>query len=82
MTQNTKTTLMIGGAIVLVSGIAYLVYKSKINKLPMVVNDGTETTEEVTTVKSTKPNPFTQYVNNPLPPSIGYTFGGANTGIK
>ena len=45
----------------------------------MVVNDGTETAEEETTVKS---NPFTQYINNPLPTSVGYTFGGANTGFK
>jgi hypothetical protein len=82
MTQNTKTTLMIGGAIVLVSGIAYLVYKSKINKLPIVVNDGTETAEEETTPKSINSNPFTLYVNNPLPSSIGYTFGSANTGLK
>ena len=81
MTQNNKKTLMIGGAIVLVSGIAYLVYKSKQNKLPIVVIDETKTTEEgATTPKSTKPNPFTQLVNNPLASSIGYTFG--NTGFK
>jgi hypothetical protein len=79
MTQNTKTTLIVGGAIVLVSVIAYAIYSSKKSKLDLVdgarVND-----EEGTTVpkgtNSTRTNPFTQYVNNPLPTSVGYTFGG------
>jgi hypothetical protein len=76
MTQNTKKTLMYGGAIVVVSAIAYAIYQSKKSKLDLVdnariTNDETPTPE---VPKSTKPNPFTQYVNNPLPSSIGYTF--------
>ena len=95
MTQNTKKNLMYAGAIVLVSGIAYAIYSAKKSKLDLVdnarVNDDKNTTSEVP--KSTKPNPFTQYVNNPLPSSIGWKSSGNlysgldnflnnNTGIK
>jgi hypothetical protein len=95
MTQNTKKTLMYGGAILLVSVIAYAIYSSKKSKLDLV--DNARVTEDETPTpegtKSTKPNPFTQYVNNPLPASIGWKSSGnlysgldnflnTNTGIK
>ena len=84
MTQNTKKTLMYGGAIVVISVIAYAIYSSRKSKLDLV--DGARVTEDETPTpevpKSTKPNPFTQLVNNPLPTSIGYTFGSANFGLK
>jgi hypothetical protein len=77
MTQNTKKTLMYGGAIVVVSAIAYAIYQSKKSKLDLVDNARVTNDETLTPElpKSTKPNPFTQYVNNPLPSSIGYEFG-------
>ena len=75
MTQNTKKTLMYGGAILIVSVIAYAIYSSKKSKLDLV--DGARVTEdEGTTVsEGTKSNPFTPFATKPLPPSIGYTFG-------
>jgi hypothetical protein len=84
MTQNTKKTLMYGGAIVVISVIAYAIYSSRKSKLDLVdgarVTDDEETTvpEGTTAPKSTKPNPFTQYVNNPLPSSVGYKFLGTD----
>lgn len=99
MTENTKKTLIYAGAIVIGSVIAYSIYKSRKNDLNLVnieklnAEDG-KTTPEGT--KSTKSNPFTQYVNNPLPSSIGWKpenfgynpnidwnkFAYTNTGIK
>ena len=76
MTQNNKKTLMIGGAIVLVSVIAYAIYQSKKNKLPLVDNARVNDEGGTATPEATKPYVCTQYVNNPLPSSIGYTFGG------
>ena len=74
MTQNTKKTLMYGGAIVVVSVIAYAIYSSKKNKLDLV--DGARVTEDETpTPEVPKANPFTPFATNPLPTSIGYTFG-------
>ena len=71
---------MYGGAILLVSGIIYAIYSSKKSKLDLV--DGARVTEDETPTpegtKSTKPNPFTQYVNNPLPSSIDYKFLGTD----
>ena len=76
MTQNTKKTLMYGGAILLVSVIAYAIYSSKKTKLYLV--DGARVTDDETpTPEVPKPNPFTQYVDNRLPSSIGYTFGSS-----
>lgn len=74
MTQNTKKTLMYGGAILLVSVIAYSIYSSKKNKLDLV--DGARVTEDETpTPEVPKTNPFDSFLSNPLPSSIGYTFG-------
>jgi hypothetical protein len=74
MTQNTKKTLMYGGAIVLVSGIIYAIYSSKKSKLDLV--DGARVTEDETpTPEGTKSNTFTPFATKPLPSSIGYTFG-------
>ena len=81
MTQNTKKTLMYGGAIVVASVIAYAIYSSKKSKLDLVdgarVTEDEETTvpEGTTAPKVTRSNPFTPFANNPLPSSIGYTFG-------
>lgn len=80
MTENTKKTLIYAGAIVIGSVIAYSIYKSKKNDLTLV-DDATVNDEETTTpegTKSTKSNPFTTLFNNPLPSSIGYTFGGSS----
>ena len=77
MTQNTKKTLMYGGAILLGSGIAYAIYKANKNKLPLV--DGAKVTDEETTVpegttapKSTRSNYFASLLQNPLPSSIDW----------
>jgi hypothetical protein len=81
MTQNTKKTLMYGGAILLVSVIAYAIYSSKKTKLYLVdgarVTDDEETTvpEGTTTPKSTRSNYFASLLQNPLPKDIDYTFG-------
>ena len=74
MTQNTKKTLMYGGAIVIVSVIAYAIYSSKKNKLDLV--DGARVTEDETpTPEVPKQKPFTTFDLTTLPSSIGYTFG-------
>lgn len=74
MTQNTKKTLMYGGAILLVSAIAYAIYSSKKSKLDLV--DGARVTEDETpTPEVPKAKPFDSFLSNPLPSSIGYTFG-------
>jgi hypothetical protein len=74
MTQNTKKTLMYGGAILLVSVIAYAIYSSKKSKLDLV--DGARVTDDETpTPEVPKSNPFTTFANNTLPTSIGYEFG-------
>lgn len=88
MTQNTKTTLIVGGTIVLVSAIAYGIYSSKKSKLDLVdgarvnTEDGSTTPEGTTTPNSTRANYFASLLQNPLPTSVGYTFGSANTGFK
>jgi hypothetical protein len=74
MTQNTKKTLMYGGAIVVVSAIAYAIYSAKKNKLPLVDGARVYGNEDTTAPKETKLNPFSGMVKN-LPSSIGYTFG-------
>jgi len=79
MTENTKKTLIYAGAIVIGSVIAYSIYKSKKNDLNLV-DDARVTNDETPTPEITKSNPFTQYVNNPLPSSVGYTFG--SIGLK
>jgi hypothetical protein len=79
MTENTKKTLIYAGAIVIGSVIAYSIYKSKKNDLNLV-DDARVTNDETPTSEITKSNPFTQYVNNPLPSSVGYTFG--SIGLK
>ena len=74
MTQNTKKTLMYGGAIFLVSAIIYAIYSSKKSKLDLV--DGARVTEDETpTPEVPKANAFTPFATKPLPSSIGYTFG-------
>jgi hypothetical protein len=78
MTQNTKKTLMYGGAIVLVSGIIYAIYSSKKSKLDLV--DGARVTKDETpTPEGTKSSTFTPSVfpTKPLPSTIGYTFGSS-----
>lgn len=83
MTQNTKKTLMYGGAILLVSVIAYAIYSSKKSKLDLVdgarVTDDKETTvpEGTTPPKSTRANYFSSLLQNPFPKDIDYTFGSS-----
>ncbi len=80
MTENTKKTLIYAGAIVIGSVIAYSIYKSKKNDLNLENIEKLNAEDGKTTLEITKSNPFTQYVNNPLPSSVGYTFG--SIGLK
>jgi hypothetical protein len=85
MTQNTKKTLMYGGAIVVVSAIAYAIYQSKKSKLDLVDNakvtdDKQKTVAEETTDSKSRSNYFASLLQNPLPKDIDYKFG--NTGFK
>lgn len=72
MTQNTKLALIYGGGIVFASAFAYWIYSMKKNKPTIVKNETVEEVEQTPTTKTTKPNPFTQLLNNPLPTSIGW----------
>jgi hypothetical protein len=85
MTQNTKKNLMYGGAIVVVSAIAYAIYQSKKSKLDLVDNakvtdDKQKTVAEETTDSKSRSNYFASLLQNPLPKDIDYKFG--NTGFK
>jgi len=80
MTQNTKKTLMYGGAIVVVSIIAYAIYSFKKSKSDLVdgakvTDDKEKTVAEETTDPKTRSNYFASLLQNPLPKDIGYTFG-------
>lgn len=79
MTQNTKKTLMYGGAIVVASAIAYAIYSSKKSKLDLV--DNARVTEDETPTpevpKSTKANYFASLSDKPLPTTIDYKFGSS-----
>ena len=87
MTQNTKLVLIYGGGIVLASAFAYYIYSMKKNK-PIVVEEAIfdEVEEKVT---PTKPNPFTELLNKPLPAfsfkptdySVKNPFADVNTAI-
>ena len=75
MTQNNKLLLMYGGGAVLVIGVAYWIYQTKKNQLPLIDNARVYNNDETPTPdapKSTKPNPFTSLVKNPLPSSIDF----------
>ena len=83
MTQNTKTILIYGGAILIGSGIAYAIYNANKTKLPLVdgakVTDDEETNvpEGTTPPKSTRSNYFASLLQNPFPKDIDYTFGSS-----
>lgn len=73
MIQNNKKTLIYVGAIVIGSVIAYAIYSvNKKNKLELVDDSKATDDEETPTSSPTKPNPFTQFLDNPLPKSIGF----------
>lgn len=76
MTQNTKKTLIYGGAIVVGAVIAYAIYSANKNKLPLVDNARVTDDEETPIPEIKKANYFTSLLNNPLPSSIDYKFGG------
>lgn len=79
MIQNNKKTLMYAGAIIIGSGIAYAIYSSRKNKLPLV--DNARVTEDETPTpevpKSTKANYFASLSDKPLPTTIDYKFGSS-----
>ena len=74
MTQNSKLALIYGGGIVFASLFAYWMYTIKKNKASVADNAIVDNFVEEPTPKTepTKPNPFTQMLNNPLPSSIGF----------
>ena len=65
---------MYGGAIVVASAIIYAIYSSRKSKLDLV-DDARVTEDETPTPEGTKAKPFDSFLSNPLPSSIGYTFG-------
>jgi hypothetical protein len=72
MDKSTKLYLMYGGAVVVASVVFSFFYTK--NRLKSKANEVVSDSEETPTSIPTKPNPFTQYVNNPLPTSIDYKF--------
>lgn len=73
MTQKNKLLLMYGAGILMASVIVGFVYTT--NKTKSKIQAGStvnEEQEEVPTPEGTKTNPFTSYVNNPLPSSIDF----------
>jgi hypothetical protein len=89
MTQNTKLALIYGGGIVLASAFAYYIYSMKKNK-PIVIEEAiVDEVEETPIPQPTKPNPFTELLNKPLPAfsfkptdySVKNPFADVNTAI-
>jgi hypothetical protein len=71
MTQKNKLLLMYGAGILMASVIVGFVYTTNKTKSKLQ-GSATATEEETPTPEGTKTNPFTSYVNNPLPSSIDW----------
>jgi hypothetical protein len=89
MTQNTKLALIYGGGIVFASAFAYYIYSMKKNKSIFLEEVMINEIEETPTLQPTKPNPFTELLNKPLPAfsfkptdySVKNPFADVNTAI-
>jgi hypothetical protein len=82
MTQKTKLYLMYGGGIVLASVIFSYFYTKNRVKSKIEANEVPSDSVDTTTPAPSTSNPFTAYVNNPLPTSIDFKPSNLSTLFK